>query len=308
MSEKYIRENKNSYKIVKNSKTYAKISSLEDAIFIRDLLIRTDWNLSKIPKTIKNDGDYLILSVLDEKIYVIARYDYEPSSDTVDRLIKRHRRNPNNSKYGLNITRVFDTFIIKKQIFNDDYIFGYFDNLSDAEFVRNFLMDNDWNVNALNKIEFDDETNTYKAVSVIDDVAYVLGTFNTPEIDLDKVHVEFLSKISKHKYGLADYPHLDLLKDRIPELELKYNVKTTDGVWSFGEDISSPLKDIIFNLTPFQQSVYDSISNKTTLDEIKKKLIRYKSKNFEKKIDKNLNDLIEMGLVEKEEDNSYTKL
>lgn len=169
-------------------------------------------------------------------------------------------------------------------------------------------MDNDWNVNALNKIEFDDETNTYKAVSVIDDVAYVLGTFNTPEIDLDKVHVEFLSKISKHKYGLADYPHLDLLKDRIPELELKYNVKTTDGVWSFGEDISSPLKDIIFNLTPFQQSVYDSISNKTTLDEIKKKLIRYKSKNFEKKIDKNLNDLIERGLVEKEEDNSYTKL
>lgn len=308
MSEKYIRENKNSYKIVKNSKTYAKISSLEDAIFIRDLLIRTDWNLSKIPKTIKNDGDYLILSVLDEKIHVIARYDHEPSSDIVDRLIKRHRRNPNNSKYGLNITRVFDTFIIKKQIFNDDYIFGYFDNLSDAEFVRNFLMDNDWNVNALNKIEFDDETNTYKAVSVIDDVAYVLGTFNTPEIDLDKVHVEFLSKISKHKYGLADYPHLDLLKDRIPELELKYNVKTTDGVWSFGEDISSPLKDIIFNLTPFQQSVYDSISNKTTLDEIKKKLIRYKSKNFEKKIDKNLNDLIEMGLVEKEEDNSYTKL
>ncbi len=308
MSEKYIRENKNSYKIVKNSKTYAKISSLEDAIFIRDLLIRTDWNLSKIPKTIKNDGDYLILSVLDEKIHVIARYDHEPSSDIVDRLIKRHRRNPNNSKYGLNITRVFDTFIIKKQIFNDDYIFGYFDNLSDAEFVRNFLMDNDWNVNALNKIEFDDETNTYKAVSVIDDVAYVLGTFNTPEIDLDKAHVEFLSKISKHKYGLADYPHLDLLKDRIPELELKYNVKTTDGVWSFGEDISSPLKDIIFNLTPFQQSVYDSISNKTTLDEIKKKLIRYKSKNFEKKIDKNLNDLIEMGLVEKEEDNSYTKL
>ena len=45
MSEKYIRQNKTSYSIVKNSRTLAKITNLEDAIFIRDLLIDSNWDL-----------------------------------------------------------------------------------------------------------------------------------------------------------------------------------------------------------------------------------------------------------------------
>ena len=63
MSEKYIRENINSCNIVKNSRTYAKITSLDDAIFIRDLLIANDWNIDEIPQTIKRDDDYLILKI-----------------------------------------------------------------------------------------------------------------------------------------------------------------------------------------------------------------------------------------------------
>ena len=310
MSEKYIRENKNSYSIVKNSKTYAKISNLEDCILIRDMLIELEWDLSRMPKTIKNNDNYLVLSILDEKIYLIAKYKQEPSADTVDKLIKKHRRNPNNSKYGLNITKVFDTFIIKKQIFNDDYVFGYFDNLQDAEFVRNFLMDNDWNVNKFNQIEFDDETNAYKVVCIIDDAAYVLDSFDSKtEIDLNKCYEEFLSKISKHKFGLASYPHLDLLKDRIDELESRFGVKTHDDVWSFDnmDEGSSPLNEIIFNLTPFQQSVYDVISKDTHFEEIKRALIRYKSKNFDEKIQKNIDELIGLDLVVKLDDGSYER-
>ena len=285
MSEKYIRQNKKSCTIVKSSKTYAKIADLDDAIFIRDFLIDNDWNLDKTPQILKKDDNYLILTVYEERIHVLAKYKQKPGKDTVENLIKKHRRNPNN--------------IIKKQIAGDDYIFGYYDRLEDAEFVRNFLMDNSWNVNEFNQIEFDEETSTYKVVKVIDDKVYVLDSFDSPDIDVDKVLEEFLAKISKHKHGLAHYPHLDLLKDSIDDLEMEFNVTASDENWNLNDIKKDPLNDIIFNMTPFQKSVYDAIDGEATFDEIKRKLIRYKSKNFEDKISKNLESLIDMGLVEK---------
>ena len=300
MNEKYIRENKYSFNIVKGSKIYAKIIKLDDAIFIRDLLIDNDWNLDKIPQTIKCKDDYLVLAVIDDKIQLIAKYKTMPSQKAIDKLTKKQIRNPNNSKYGLNISRVFDTFVIKKQIAGDDYIFGYYDNLEDAQFVRNFLLDHSWNVNEFDTINYCDESEKYKVTKVIDDRVYVLDTSDNNNFDLNKVYEEFLAKISKHKYGLASYPHLDELKDKIKELESEFDVKATDDVWSFSniDDEKSPLNQIIFNLTPFEKSIYDAIEGETSVEDIKKALIRYKSKNFEEKIDKNLGGLVEKGLVE----------
>ena len=302
MSEKYIRQNKSSCIIVKNSKTYAKTVSLEDSIFIRDFLIKNDWDLSKTPQLLKKDDDYLVLTVYEDKIHLLGKYRREPDSETIDKLVKKHKRNPNNSRYGLNIARIFDTFIIKKQIAGEDYVFGYYDNLSDAEFVRNFLMDHMWNVNAFGQTEYDEDTDTYKVVEVIDDKVYVLDSSQNDSIDLNIVHEEFLARISKHKYGLASDPHLDLLKDRIDELEERFNVKAQDENWNFENNVENPLDEIIFTLTPFQKSVYDAVEGETTFDDVKRKLIRYKSKNFDSKIEKNLNQLIDMKLIEKRDD------
>ena len=302
MSEKYIRENKNSCTIVKNSKTYAKTTALEDAVFIRDFLVDNDWDLSKTPQTLKKDDNYMVLTVHDDKIHILAKYKQKPDADTINRLIKRHKRNPNNSRYGLNISKVFETYVIKKQIAGDDYIFGYYDRLEDAEFVRNFLLDNNWNVSEFNQIEFDEDTDTYKVIKVIDDKVYVLDSFDSSDIDLNKAYEEFLAKISKHKHGLAHYPHLDLLKNHISDLEEELGVKTRDENWNLENINDNALNDIVFNLTPFQQSVYDAIDGETTFEEIKRKLIRYKSKNFEDKVSKNINSLIEMKLIEKQGD------
>lgn len=301
MSEKYIRQNVKSCNIVKNSKTYAKIANLDDAIFIRDLLVETDWDVDKIPQTVKFNDNYLVLTILDEKIHLIAKYKSQPSAETIEKLIKKHKRNPNNSRYGLNITRVFDTFVIKKQIAGDDYIFGYYDNLEDAQFVRNFLMDHSWNVDEFETVNYCDETDSYKVVLVIDDKVYVLDSSKSNDFDLNETYGNFLLKISKHKYGLASYPHLDLLKDSIEELEKELGVKANDDVWSFSSvgDDASPLNDIVFSLTPFEQSIYDAIAMDTSFEDIKKSLIRYRSKNFEDKINRNLDSLIEKGLVEK---------
>lgn len=306
---KYIRENKTSYAIVKSSKTYAKIESLDDAVFIRDLLVNNDWDLNKTPQIIKKDDNYLVLTVYEDKIYLLAKYKKKPDEDTVNKLIKRHERNPNNSKYGLNITKVFDTYVIKKQIAGDDYIFGYYDDLGDAEFVRNFLMDNNWNVNEFEIINYCEDSNEYKVVKVIDDNVYVLDSFFSDNIDLKKSFEEFLAKISKHKYGLANYPHLDLLKDKIPQLEEELDVKVRDDYWDFSnaDGENEALNQIIFTLTPFQKSIYDAIDGESSFEDIKKALIRYKSKNFEDKINKNLNQMIDMNIIKKE-GNFYKKV
>lgn len=308
MSEKYIRQNKTSYSIVKNSRTLAKITNLEDAIFIRDLLIDSNWDLKNIPQILKKDDKYMVLTVYDDKIFILAKYKQKPDENTISKLVKRHERNPNNSKYGLNISRIMDTFIITKQIAGESHIFGVYDNLEDAEFVRNFLLDHQWNVNEFESVEYDEETDTYKVVLVIDDYAYVLDSFNTYDIDLNKTYEEFLTKISKHKYGLANYPHLDGLKNRIPELEDELDVESADDFWTFEEGIEEKdtLSEIIFTLSPFQKSVYDAIDSKAGFDEIKQKLIRYKSKNFDEKISRNLDELIEMDLIEKS-DNYYIR-
>lgn len=309
MGEKYLRENRNSFNIVKNSKIYAKITDLDDALFIRELLIQNDWDLNRIPQIIKKDDNYLVLAIIDDKLHLLGKYKTQPNTLAIINLIKRYKRNPNNSEYGLNITRVFDTLVIKKQIAGDSYIFGYYDNFEDARFVRNFLLDHKWDVNAFREIEFDDETHSYRVVSVIDDYVYVMGNFNfKSQINLEKVYAEFLAKISKHKYGLANYPSLGLLIDRIPELEDRFRVKTKDENWSFEniDENKSILNQVIFNLTPFQQAVLNSITSDTSFDEIKRVLIRYNSKNFENKILKNIDELIELNLVEKTGD-GYSK-
>ena len=305
MKRKYIRQNKNSFSIVRTNRTYAKLDDLDIALFLRDLLVENDWNLDSLNETCKYDGQYIVLAVIDDRIHVLAKSKTKPSQSQISSLTKRKMRNPNNSRYGLNITRVFDTFIIKKQIAGDDYVFGYYDKLEDAEFARNHLMDNMWNVNSFSQIQYDEDSKNYRVTEVIDDKVYVLGSFESRnDIGLDKIHAEFLNKITKHKLGLAEHQYLDELTDRIPELEERFNTKAQDGMWEF-KNTQDPLNDIIFNLTPFQKSVYDAVDD-STVEDIEKALIRFRSGNFTQKIQKNLDELIEKGLICKNQ-NHYIK-
>ena len=72
----------------------------------------------------------------------------------------------------------------------------------------------------------------------------------------------------------------------------------------FGGEIEAEdaLTDIIFSLTPFEKIVYDAIDKKATFEEIKQKLARYRSKNFDEKINRNLDSLISKGMIKKEGD------
>ena len=88
------------------------------------------------------------------------------------------------------------------------------------------------------------------------------------------------------------------------DLKNQLDVNISDENWDL-EDVSEntdTLNDIVFNLTPWQKTVYDSFDTKATFDEIKKSLIRYKSGNFDKKIKKNLDELTDLKLIRKNKD------
>ncbi|WP_346661836.1 hypothetical protein [uncultured Methanobrevibacter sp.] len=311
MSEKYIRKNKNNFTVIKNSRTYGKYDSLDVAVFARGLLVSSDWQLDNIHDEIfEIDDGYIVFKVIDDKLFCLGQFSEKPTFDAISKLTRKKIRNPNNSKYGLNISRLFDNYIIKKQIAGDEYIFGVFDNLEDATFSRNFLLEHDWDVNAFGEIEFCDETDTYKIVEVFDDRIYILASYETlaeAEKNLENAKSEFLNKIFKHKNGLANYPHLDILTDRIDELENDFQLKTQDDFWNIG-DVENPLEDIIFNLTPWQKIIYDNAGDEFTFQQLKVKLKRYESKNFDKKIQRYLDELQELNLIEKLDDDVYRKL
>lgn len=311
MSEKYIRKNKNNFTVIKNSRTYGKYDSLDVAVFARGLLVSSDWQLDNIHDEIfEIDDGYIVFKVIDDKLFCLGQFSEKPTFDAISKLARKKIRNPNNSKYGLNISRLFDNYIIKKQIAGDEYIFGVFDNLEDATFSRNFLLEHDWDVNAFGEIEFCDETDTYKIVEVFDDRIYILASYETlaeAEKNLENAKSEFLNKIFKHKNGLANYPHLDILTDRIDELENDFQLKTQDDFWNIG-DVENPLEDIIFNLTPWQKIIYDNAGDEFTFPQLKVKLKRYESKNFDKKIQRYLDELQELNLIEKLDDDVYRKI
>lgn len=311
MSEKYIRKNKNSFTVVKNSRTYGKYDSPDVAVFARDLLVGSDWQLDNIHDEIFDiDDGYIVFKVIDDKLFCLGQFSEKPTFDAISKLTRKKIRNPNNSKYGLNISRLFDNYIINKQIAGDEYIFGVFDNLEDATFSRNFLLEHDWDVNAFGEIEFCDETDTYKIVEVFDDRIYILASYETlaeAEKNLENAKNEFLNKIFKHKNGLANYPHLDILVDHIDELENDFQLKTQDDFWNIG-DVENPLEDIIFNLTPWQKIIYDNAGDEFTFQQLKVKLKRYESKNFDKKIQRYLDELQDLNLIEKLDDGVYRKL
>lgn len=312
MGVKYIRKTKSSYKIIKNSHLFASADTLEDAIFIRDLLLAKNWNLDNFTLEMHLSLDrYIVVAKIDEKLHLLGKFDTKPNDKQVENLIKKIKRNPNNSRYGLNISRVFEIFMVKKQIAGLHHIFGLFDNLDDARFARNFLLDNNWNVNAFRQIEFCDESEKFKIVEVIDDKVYVLATFESQkkaEENIQKSRSEFLNKIYKHKTGLANYPHLDELASKLEYLEDKFQMKTWDDTWNLPEDSADPLNDIIFTLTPWQKIIYDGAGETFTVDELKKSLKRYESKNFTRKITRHIDELVELGLVKKIDEDNFKKL
>ena len=90
MSEKYIRKNKNSYKIIKNSRVFGKFDSLDDAIFVREILINNNWDIDNFTLEMHLSLDnYIPVSKIDEKLVILGKFKDKPNDKLIEKLTKK---------------------------------------------------------------------------------------------------------------------------------------------------------------------------------------------------------------------------
>ena len=90
MSEKYIRKNKNSYKIIKNSRVFGKFDSLDDAIFVREILINNNWDIDNFTLEMHLSLDnYIPVSKIDEKLVILGKFKDKPNDKFLEKLAKK---------------------------------------------------------------------------------------------------------------------------------------------------------------------------------------------------------------------------
>ena len=110
MSEKNIYKIKERYKIEKSvngkSKIFAILNFLDDAVYIRGILEDNNWDLNAVGEIYKKDDNYIVLKVIDDRLHLLGKYKKKPTNEQIEGLVKKQIRNPNNSRYGLNISKV----------------------------------------------------------------------------------------------------------------------------------------------------------------------------------------------------------
>ena len=238
--------------------------------------------------------------------------------------IRYESKNPFNSKYGLYVYKSNGYYQVRKSIHGDYRLFGVYDNLDHAYFIRDFLMENEWDTNRLGDIEFNEGMQKYYVIKVIDRV-FVLGEFDTFEEAEDNIYEcykDFLANIFKHKNGIETHEDLNFLIWQFDQLYLEFDQTVKDDeFWLIDrlpklEQSPKPKKskysfDSLYGLTPWQKTMRDEIRKLEkdifTFDELKDSLSRYKTKNFDMKVRKHLNELVDLGLVKALGNDVYEK-
>ncbi|MDO5848510.1 MAG: hypothetical protein Q4P18_03155 [Methanobrevibacter sp.] len=200
---------------------YGTFKTQEDALFVRSLLEANDWDMDAFDSEnpiYENDSKFYIIKHNENgklKIYGIFDSLEEAkaniSNDTNDKILKKkkpkakkpHEEKSNASKYGKYIykNRV-GKFMVQKNLDGVQNIFGFFDAPDIARFVRDILIENDWNVDYFsshNIFEFNDEFYVFKVVRgypKLMDVFSNLGDAELANFD-DK---DILERREKHIY------------------------------------------------------------------------------------------------------------
>lgn len=179
----YVYHIRGSYKIIKNNHSYGVFKSEELADSISDELIKIDWNLDKFPDIFEFNNEFYITYIKNNKIYIVSQYSSkDEASSNYDEDVERFVDNPNNSKFGAFIyPNNYKSFSIFKSINGINTNFGSFRSLYDAKFVRNTLMDIDWNIDNLEDIYYNEFSDTYDVVGVYKNKIKILESFDSIE-------------------------------------------------------------------------------------------------------------------------------
>ena len=287
--------------VEENNEINASIALNEDIINNDDEEFNTDFSKNLITVSVNNFRKLLnsnvgdVISVNGGSINLeIVNVDYmEPPYEENEKI-------SDDSKYDSNIYKKYSGFIVVNSIDGKDHIFGYYDNIKHTYFVRDFLIENDWDLTKFKCIEFDEVCLEYYIIKVIKNRAYIIDgfyTYNEAYLNYKKSLKEFVIKVFLHKYGFEKNFYVHELMDVAEDLFLEVDELTNEDSWLIdrlpeiyepktiekSEEVDIDL-NLINNLTLWQKKIFDEVNKFDdeifSFDELKRHLLRFKSKNL----------------------------
>lgn len=212
--EQYIYEKKNRFTVSKsingNNKVFGNYNTLEDAIFVRNLLMEHDWNLDEIypsDNVLEFNDEFVVVTVFKGTLKFLGKFKTRSGAEgNAPRLIEEFERNPYGSKYGIFIYKRDEYFDIKKSFNYKDILFGIYKNLDDATFARDLLVKYDWNLDAISNdgpVFFSQIHDQYIVVEVINDKVAVIKHYDSESDALDNAAAD-IENYQKSKYKTGE--------------------------------------------------------------------------------------------------------
>lgn len=323
---------------------YGYYPSYDEAVFIRKLLKENNWDKDYFidNNIFQKDDEYVIIANLEGKIRFLRTFDkYGDALNQRDNVIedfeiKSHKRK---AKY---IYKVKNKYIIQKFHNGKMCVFGRYKTFTDAINLKRLLIELNWDISKIN--ETGNIFKIHKEYTVIledNGQLHLLGIFpsynealkNRDKLVSDKI--SYLNSASnpyskknknirktKRGYNVSKRINGELIVFGVYdtyEEAIKARDQLIENNWATPEKPTAKADDlnsIIFNLTRWQKVVFDVIENldKKTfqlkeLEQFKSSFTRFTTPNkVEKKIKTNIEDLVNLGLLEKINDETYEKL
>lgn len=286
--------------------------------FSKNLITVSVNNFRKLLNS--NVGDIISVDNGSIKLKIVDIYYLDPPYEENEII-------SDDNKYDSNIYKRYSGFIVVNSIDGKDHIFGYYDNIKHTYFVRDFLIENDWDLTKFKCIEFDEVCLEYYIIKVIKNRAYIIDgfyTYNEAYLNYKKSLKEFVIKVFLHKYGFEKNFYVHELMDVAEDLFLEVDELTNEDSWLIdrlpeiyepktiekSEEVDIDL-NLINTLTLWQKKIFDEVNKFGdeifTFDELKSHLLRFKSKNFDNKIRKYLGELIDLKLIIDLGDDNYKR-
>lgn len=195
-SEKYIIFANNYYRVHKSVKgkkrNFGSFENIENACNLRDLLIKNDWDDSRIPKKYFSDHSnsrgkygknilfvnnyYKVYKTINGKKSFFGSFKDKNNAIVLRDLLVENgwvksgipkeyfsdHSSSNEGKYGKYILFANGYFRVNKQIDGKNRVFGSFENVDNAHRLRDLLIKNDWDKSHIPREFLNDHTNSKK--------------------------------------------------------------------------------------------------------------------------------------------------
>lgn len=197
------------------------------------------------------------------------------------------------SKYGSNIYKYGEFFTITKQINRKTVNFGKFNNLDDAKFVKNLLVENNWKLSRIRNNDIYQNGDLYWVIKVLNNKINILGKFYSYQ--QAKEHVEWL--VSKFKTD-ENFEVYVPKKENNEEFNKENYLKTVSNI--------SGWEKLVFN------TINELDTNVFSLDDLKEldtfEMYKFEDESLESIIKENLYKLANLKLIRVMGNDYYKKV